>query len=188
MARDRVHPLKMEDSAAGGTELDPYPTALNHNEDFLDARGVTFQNDTSNDEAAVIERDASDNLTFTDPNSGTKTLSELVAGTGGLTELGHRTLRQLIHFIDEGPAEGFTTGAYRETTGTIFPTAIIWWESSAKLKKIVSKEITWSGVNPTQIVWKVYDTDGSTVLATVTDAFSYSGIYETSRTRTIVVS
>lgn len=106
----------------------------------------------------------------------------------GLSESTHRTLRQLIHFIDGGPAEGFATGAYRETTGTVFPSSIIWWETSGKLKKIVSKEITWSGVFPSIVVWKVYDTDGSTVLATVTDTITYSGSFETSRTRTIVVS
>jgi len=33
--------------------------------------------------------------------------------------------------------------------------------------------------------WKMYDTDGSTVLATVTDTFSYSGIFSTGQTRTI---
>lgn len=106
----------------------------------------------------------------------------------GLTEAQHKLLRQLIHFIDNGPAEGFASGAYREITGTVFPSVVTWWESSEKLKKIVSKELTWTGAFPSSIVWKVYDTDGSTVLATVTDAISYSGPFETSRTRTIAVS
>jgi len=106
-------------------------------------------------------------------------------GGTGLTEAAHKVLRQLIHFIDDGPAEGFASGAYREVAGTVFPTAIVWWESSSKLKKIVERLITWTGVNPTTDQWKVYATDGSTVLATVTDAISYSGIFETSRTRTI---
>jgi hypothetical protein len=116
----------------------------------------------------------------------------LRTGGSGLTEEAHKTLRQLIHFIDDGPAEGFTSGAYKETlpSGDPFPTSIIWWESSSKLKKIVEKTITRSGggatnVTPTPVVWKMYDTDGSTVLCTVTDAISYSGVFETSRTRTI---
>lgn len=113
--------------------------------------------------------------------SGVKSLT-----TGsGLSEGSHAALRQLIHFIDDGPAESFASGAYREVTGDVFPSAIVWWESSSKLKKIVEKLITWTGVNATTIVWKVYDTDGSTVLATVTDAITYSGVFETSRTRTI---
>jgi len=106
-------------------------------------------------------------------------------GGGGITEAQHKVLRQLIHFIDDGPAEGFPSGCYKETTPTgPFPTSEIWWESSSKLKKIVSLDTAWTGVNITQEVWKVYDTDG-TVLATVTDTISYSGIFETSRNRTI---
>ena len=104
----------------------------------------------------------------------------------------HRVLRHLIHFIDEGPAGGFLSGAYKEVLPAAdpFPTSVIWWESSSKLKKIVEKTITRSGgaatnVTPTPIVWKMYDTDGATVLCTVTDAITYSGVFETSRERTI---
>ena len=103
----------------------------------------------------------------------------------GLTEAAHRTLRQLIHFIEEGPAEGFASGAYRSTTGTVFPSAIVWWTSAAMTSKIVEKLITYTGPNPTTIQWKMYDVDGSTVLVTVTDVISYTGPFETSRTRTI---
>jgi hypothetical protein len=103
----------------------------------------------------------------------------------GLSEGAHKTLRQLIHFIDGGPAEGFASGAYRVTTGTAFPTAITWWVDNTLTDKIVEKLITYTGAFPTTIQWKVYDTDGSTVLATVTDAITYSGAFETSRTRTI---
>jgi hypothetical protein len=106
----------------------------------------------------------------------------------------HRALRQLIHFINDGPACGFASGAYKETlpAGDPFPTSIIWWVSSSKVDKIVEKTITRSGggatvVTPTPVVWKMYDTDGSTVLCTVSDAISYSGPFETSRTRTITV-
>jgi hypothetical protein len=108
-------------------------------------------------------------------------------GGSGITADDHKILRQLVHFIESGPAEGFTTGAYCETTGTIKPTAIVWWESSGKLKKIVERLITWTGVNPTTDKWKVYDAaDGTTVLWTVIDTISYSGVFETSRTRAIV--
>ena len=108
---------------------------------------------------------------------------------GGISEVEHEELRQLIHFINDGPAEGFASGAYKETlpSGSVFPTSEIWWESSSKLKKIVSLSTTWSGVNITQEVWDIYDTDGSTSIATITDSISYSGIFETNRTRTIVV-
>lgn len=108
------------------------------------------------------------------------------SGTG-LSEAGHRILRQLIHFIDDGPAEGFASGAYKETlpAGAVFPTSEIWWESSSKLKKIVELTTTWTAVLPTTEQWKIYDTDGATVLWTITDTISYSGVFETSRTRVI---
>ncbi len=109
-------------------------------------------------------------------------------GTGFLTRNEHRNVRQLIHFISQGPAEGFATGAYRETlpAANPFPTSIIWWESSAKLKKIVEKTLTYnSNRTPSVTTWKMYDTDGTTIVTTVTDTHSYSGIFETSRTRSI---
>ena len=106
---------------------------------------------------------------------------------GGITEAQHKTLRQLIHFINDGPAEGFASGAYKETlpTGNLFPTSEIWYTSSAKTSKIVELQTTWTGILITQEKWKIYDTDGSTVLWTITDAISYSGIVESNRTRTI---
>lgn len=184
MALDKVKPLKLESTDTGGDENDEFPTSLDQHEDFIECRGLVLDTATVADEDVVIDRDG-DDMRFKDKNNPTPlTLSDLVAGTGGLTEEGHKILRQLIHFIDDGPAEGFASGAYREVTGTVFPTAIIWWESSAKLKKIVERLLTWTGANLTQDQWKVYDAAGS-LLATVTDAISYSGIFETSRTRTI---
>ena len=98
----------------------------------------------------------------------------------------HEQLRQLIHFIDEGPANGFASGAYKEVTGTLYPSAIIWYDSAAPgHKKIVEKLITWTNVLPTTIVWNMYDATGA-VVATVTDIITYSGVYETNRTRLIV--
>jgi hypothetical protein len=101
----------------------------------------------------------------------------------GLSEAQHKALLQLIHFIDEGPAEGFVTGATKTVTGTVFPTQVLWRRADAT--KLVEKNTTWTGVNPTTIQWKMYATDGTTVLATVTDTVTYSGVFETGRTRSI---
>lgn len=107
---------------------------------------------------------------------------------GGISSTDHKHLRQLIHLAHNGPFEGFTSGAYLETLPTAdpFPTSFIWYESSAKLKKIVEETVTYNA-NKTIATdaWKVYDTDGSTVLVTVTDTYTYSGVFETSRTRTV---
>lgn len=182
---DRVQLIKQESAALGGDAADeaPWNQPIEPQEDAIETAGVYFQDPSNRDETTLINRSGLDML-FKDGNNPTaKTLSDF------LTYEQHRTIRQLIHFIDDGPAEGFASGAYREIIGGAFPTQIIWWESSAKLKKIVEKIITTTGtgtlVAPTPIVWKMYDTDGSTVLCTVTDTITYSGAIEVSRTRTI---
>jgi hypothetical protein len=107
---------------------------------------------------------------------------------GGLTPNQHKALRHLIHFINEGPADGFATGAYKEILpfGHPFPTSVIWWESAAKTEKIVEKTYTYNpNRTPSTIQWKMYDTDGVSIVATVTDAITYQGVFETTRTRSI---
>jgi hypothetical protein len=189
VALDKVKPLKLESTDTGGDEDDQFPTSLDQHEDYIECRGLVLASSDPQveDEKVVVDRDG-DNMTFKDgANTTPLTLSDLVAGTGGLTAEGHKILRQLIHFIDDGPAEGFTSGAYKEITGTVFPTAVVWWESSDKLKKIVERLLSWTGAVVTQDQWKVYDASG-TLIATVTDVISYSGIFETNRTRTITVA
>lgn len=175
--------LPLKNNSAEGFEEDFDP-----NSDAIDTRGLYIQNDGSADTSVLITRDASNNLTFTDPVIGiTKTLSQLSAGGSGITEGAHQALRQLIHFIDNGPTNGFASGAYRENlpAANPFVTSVTWWTSAAKTNKIVEKLITYTGVLATAVQWKMYDTDGTTVLATVTDAITYSGVFESNRTRTI---
>jgi hypothetical protein len=182
---DRVQPVKIESPGLGGTEEDVEYSPIEPQEDAIEAAGLYLQDASNRDETTLVYRDG-DDLKFKDGNNpSVKTLTDLAASGSGVTEAAHKILRQLIHFIDEGPAEGFTSGAYREVTGTVFPTNVTWWESSSKTKKIVERNLTWTGVNLTTDQWKVYDTDGSTVLATVTDTISYSGVFETNRTRAI---
>lgn len=118
------------------------------------------------------------------------------AGGGGLPgatwgaedEAKHQALRQLIHFIDEGPAQGFSSGAFKEILPeeSVFPTQVIWWTSVAKTHKIVEKISTWNlDNNPTSIQWRMYASDGVTVAATITDTITYSGPFELNRVRTI---
>lgn len=78
MALDRVQPLKLESPESGGTETDDFPTSMDRNEDYVDCRGVVFQNDSSDDETVYSSRDVSGNMTFTDVVSGTKTLAQLL--------------------------------------------------------------------------------------------------------------
>jgi hypothetical protein len=110
--------------------------------------------------------------------------------SGTLTVETHKYVRQLIHLADGvgGPFEGFASGAYRETlpAASIFPTSIIWYNDATKILKIVEKTISYNTNKTVSLVsWQVYDTDGSTVLATVSDTPTYTSIFENNRTRAI---
>jgi len=111
-----------------------------------------------------------------------------LSSSSGISFNDHQTLRQLIHFIDDGPAFGFTNGCYKETLPTAdpFPTLEIWWESPAKLKKIVQLEVTRSmGTFPTEETWKMFGSDGISVIERVTDTITYSGAFELFRSRSL---
>jgi hypothetical protein len=192
---DKVQIYKRESTAGGGDPSDNddfyQDKPLDPSEDAPEVQGVFFQDATggqANDEDVYAVRNG-DDLVFRDKTVGAEvTLNDLYAGAGGLSEVQHSALRQLIHFINEGPAEGFATGAYKEIlpAGSPFPTSVIWWESAAKTQKIVEKTLTYNGVSPSQIQWKMYDVDGTTVLTTVTDSITYiNNVFESSRTRAI---
>lgn len=109
-------------------------------------------------------------------------------GGGGSLEPAHKTLRDLIHFIDEGPGDGFASGAFKEVlpSGSPFPTSIIWYLDVAKTKKLVEKFVTYNASHfPITIQWNMYDFDGVTLIHTVTDAITYNTAFEATRVRTI---
>ena len=180
---DRVQLKKQESTALGGDDADVVewgPTPIEPREDAIEAAGFYLQDASNRDEDLLIWRDG-DTIKAKDVTYGSVDL--LAAATSGITAAQHRALLQLIHFIGEGPAEGFTTGATKTVTGNVFPTQELW--SRSDTTKLVEKNITWTGINPTTIEWKMYAADGTTVLATVTDTIVYTGIFETSRTRAI---
>jgi hypothetical protein len=184
---DRVQVIKRESAALGGDPADDtdYLEPIHAQQDAIESAGLYLQDATNRDEAVFLERAGVDMRFVDQANPSGFSLTELSTGGSGVSVSSHRTLRQLIHFIDNGPANGFASGAYRENTGTVFPTAIVWYDDNTKVKKLVEKLITYTGAFATTIQWKMYDVDGSTVLATVTDAITLSGSFETSRTRTI---
>jgi hypothetical protein len=116
----------------------------------------------------------------------------LAASGSGITAAQHEQLRQLIHFIDEGPGHGFVSGAAKVVTGGLFPTDVTWWDSDPGInpgaKKIVQKTINRSFpasvVLPTPIDWYMYDATGALVQH-IQDNIVYTGIAETKRVRTI---
>ena len=118
-------------------------------------------------------------------------IDALGSGSGGgtgITQTEHKTLRHVIHFLPDGPGDGFTSGAFKETLpiGSPFPTSIIWWESAAKLKKIIEKTLVLNpNKTPATIEWRMYDVDGVSLVSTVTDSIVYDRVFELSRTRSI---
>jgi len=105
-----------------------------------------------------------------------------------LDKIQHEKLRQLIHFLSDGPGDNFSTNPYREIlpAGNPFPTSVVWYMDNTKSKKIVEKLIM-GGIFPTSIVWNMYDVDGVTIIESLTDVINYSGPFEISRTRTITI-
>lgn len=107
------------------------------------------------------------------------------ASGSGLSASQHKALKDLIHFIKCGPADGWTSGAVEVRNGTPWLEDVTWYTDATKTNKIVDFTIT-RNTNKTVAtkVWRLYDTDGSTVLVTLTDTFSHSGVFTTGRTRT----
>lgn len=176
---DRVRPLKLECPSEGGSQTDTYPTELDPTADSLDCNGVYLNVSGTADTAVQLGRTASSSeMQFTDAVAGTVKLGAVLQTTA------HETVAHLIHFVSEGPADGYATPATKAVTpsGSPFPTSVVWSVSS---KKLVEKLITYTGTNPTTIKWNLYAADGTTVLHSVTDTISYSGPFETTRSRAI---
>jgi hypothetical protein len=109
-------------------------------------------------------------------------------GGGGITPTEHETLRQLIHFIDEGPGDGFASGAIKVVlpTGNPFPVYSVWYLDNTMTLKLVEKFITYNASHfPVTIHWNMYDYDGITIVHTVIDTITYSGPFESTRVRSI---
>lgn len=126
---------------------------------------------------------------FRDTGTGAEAYQNISTGSGtdwarNVNEVNHKALRDLIHFIDDGPADGFATGSYKEIqyNGALI-TQEIWWEDNTKTQKIVQLDVTYTGAFPTTEVWQMFDTDGVSVLVTLTDSITYTGALETTRTR-----
>lgn len=166
MAADKVQLLKQESTAGGGdgTEEREYPAPLDPNEDLPEVRGVYFQKDTGNDTAVKITRDASDNLSFTDPVAGTKTLQQLATAAGVSVN---------DFLLDNEPVDVGYTYTPTYSGGVVTQEE---WKITSNNRKRRTIDYTYSGGSVSTEVRKVYDpADGTTVLAQVTITYTYSG-------------
>lgn len=147
---------------------------------LMEPQGLGGQSPTSPGEVTYSSVDGAfrmqDAIGVFDPRAG-----------GGITASQHKALRDLIHFIDDGPADGFVSGAVHDTTYSgAFPVTEVWYEDSGRTQKIVQLDVTYAASLPVTEVWRMYDQDGVTVLVTLTDSITYTGIFESTRTRTWV--
>jgi hypothetical protein len=109
-----------------------------------------------------------------------------LASGGGMSPADHERLRQLIHFVDDGPGASSLLATFRETlpSGDPFPTSVTWWNSGAKTVKFLEQLITRDADQfPIQEVWNLYDITGTLVVESLTDTITYDGPVEVSRVR-----
>jgi len=119
-------------------------------------------------------------LTVTSQSNGQVILSSSLFDANS-----HASLRQLIHLAENGPYELIGSGSTLDIGPQPFPTASIW--RTAGGSKIVEKLWTRNpNKTPATITWKVYAPDGSTVLSQAQDTITYQGVFEISRTRTVI--
>jgi hypothetical protein len=173
---DKVRPLKLESTATGGGMEDSFPTALNPAQDYIAPKGIAFE--SSDDQ--LIDIDGSGNIQFTDTNSGTIKLSEL------LNALRHRSQDQLVHNVAEtGYIEPTYNGSGKVTNVTVWTDA---GKTIKRYEEIVSYDATFtfpltlpftleSGNLVSQVIARRYDgtTNNVVVGETITLTPSYTG-------------
>jgi hypothetical protein len=163
VALDRVQPLKLEDTATGGDEVDAYPTAIDKNEDFIDCRGLVLQKATGDDENVTIDRDTADNLRFKDAVTGTKTLADLAAAAG----------LSMYDFLLDCEPDAVTNDYAVSRTGGVVTNET--WTNRSTSKTIKTIDYARTGGFVTTETRKLYGADGATVVAQLTIVYSRTG-------------
>lgn len=178
---ERVQVIKQESTALGGDDADSGPE-LNYPidpfEDVIEAAGYELQEPggTARDDTVRLLR-STGKMTFKDQeNTVPVTLTDLVAGAGGISEATHETLDTLTHEIDESSFEEYTYASGRVTNVTV-------WKTAAKLLKVREEQYTYTAGRVTQAVTIQYDGTG-TVKMTMTEDYAYTAGQITSVTRT----
>jgi len=93
--------------------------------------------------------------------------------------------RKLQFLIESGPIE-IWPHSYKTVVGGAFPTAITWWTDNTQTVKIIEKLIVRNANQlPTSITYRVYSSDGLTVVKQLVDVPTYSGVFETALSRTV---
>lgn len=117
--------------------------------------------------------------------SSIEALANAITATSGITSEQHKTLRQAIHLIPNGPYDGFSASPlYQEFEGGIFPNKMTWYTSNSKISKILEQNVVYNTNKTIQSqTWIIYSYDGMTPLLTMQEFFTYNGIILSNVTR-----
>lgn len=182
---DRVRPLGLECPQEGGTQTYGAPTELNPNQDGVDCNALFLQSTSSADGTVYINRASTGTITFTDPTVGSKALNRLVSNSISDTQ-SHQALLDIVHFLEDGPGDGWASGAVCVRIGTA-PNAggWVWYTSTALSARIIDMTINYAtnSILPSTKVWRLYAANGTTVIRTLTDTYTWTGPILTQRQR-----
>lgn len=184
MPYDIVRPLKFEAKSRGGTQNDTDATELNPLQDALAVSGIALQDTTGTtlDQAVLIDR-LSARLRLADSTTS-RLLSELVCTPTG-QQGSHNALLDVIHFLADGPGDGFAKGACAiDTYNGPLLLNTVWFTDETQAKRIVAVAWTYTGPLIATEKMTLYAADGTTVVRTVTDTYSYNGPLRSKRVRT----
>jgi hypothetical protein len=183
---DRVRPLGLECPQEGGTQIYSAPTEINPNQDGVDCNALFLQSASSADSRVFVDRDSTDQgLRFTEPTVGVKKLNRLVSNSLSDTQ-SHQALLDIIHFLDDGPGDGWASGAVRVRVGT-GPNAggWVWYTSTAMTARIIDMTVTYpaGSILPQTKAWRLYAANGTSVIRTLTDTYTWNGPLLTQKAR-----
>lgn len=181
---DSVKPIGVE-VAAGNASGQTYqtPTEMNPHQDAVSVAGVHLQDTsaTSSDKAVWIDRQAG-SLRLSDSITQ-RMLSELVTSVSGQVN-SHDNQRDFAHFLDGiGPSSG--AGYLVRTMSGPLVASETWYTSSSMATKIIAKTYAYPAGSPlpSSCLYTLYSASGI-ALKTCSEAFTYSGPFVASTTRT----
>lgn len=184
MALDAVRPLCLESPSSGGSQLDTSPTEVDPTQDAITAAGLFVNGPTIKgavDKTVLVDR-INGSLRFTD-QAVSRVLGELVSASAGQTT-SHAGLFDIIHFLTDGPGDGWPSGVYcQEQYNGLLLTRATWYTSSAMTTPIVQRTYTYNGLLVATDTVTLYSAAG-TAVRVCQDVYSYAGIQRTGRTRT----
>lgn len=181
---DAVRALCLENPVTGGTQIALAQRELDPSQDALTAAGVFLQNasNSASDKTTLVSRSAA-GMTFQDINVS-RVLGELVSSTRGASSA-HQSLLDVIHFLNDGPGDGWASGAVcQDNYSGLLLVSSTWYTDATQSKRIVAQSWTYSGLLIATEKTILYAADGVSIVRSVTDTYSYSGSIRTQRTRT----